>query len=148
MKQACAKASVGREMKWRRRFWRQSSVAGAVLSVPSLVAFKEDVSNLFRLVASKNNEYLLGTWKCTWETLAPKPRPQIQDTVDITLVRGRILKGKGSNSDFGEWDLEGRTSHLAVSFSYTGRKKNQNLPGAIVLKASMASHLAAPLLRS
>lgn len=96
--------------------------------------FRRKFGSILQFAASRKNGYLLGSWDCTWDTLVPAARPQIRDTVNITSVHGNLVKGHGSTPGFGDWDIDGRVSPLAVSFSYSGRAKKQNLPGAIVLK--------------
>jgi hypothetical protein len=98
-------------------------------------AFQEDITNLLHFAASRRNDYLRGEWNCTWITSqAPKPRDPIQDRVNLTLVRGNLVRGKGTTADYGDWEMEGRVADLAVSFAYAGRDQQRNLPGAIVLK--------------
>src|SRR5260370_37636497 len=99
----------------------------------TITVFREDIRNIFNFGASGANEYLLGAWDCSSTTLAPA-RPQIQDTVKITRVRGNSVKGVGTTPTFGNWDLDGRVAHLAVSFSHSGRGSQKHVPGAIVLK--------------
>lgn len=98
-------------------------------------AFQEDITNLLHFAASRRNDYLLGEWNCNWVTTqAPSPRAPIQDRVNLTQVRGNLVRGKGTTANFGDWEMDGRVAELAVSFSYAGRNQHRNLPGAIVLK--------------
>jgi hypothetical protein len=114
-----------------------AGVVGAIFN-----AYQEDITNALHFRASKSNDYLLGTWDCTWDTLAPAPRSPIHDRVDITRVSGNLVKGKGRTEKFGDRDLDGRVADLAVSFSYTGRREQRNLPGAIVLKKVSNSEMS------
>jgi hypothetical protein len=85
-----------------------TAILGAVSAV-----FREDIRNLFHFSASKDNEYLLGAWECTWDTLAPAPREPIQDRAEITRVRGNLVKGGGVTPRYGPWDMDGRAADLA-----------------------------------
>jgi hypothetical protein len=106
----------------------------AAASIFVAVIGKEGVWNFFKLGASKRNEYLLGAWECTWDTVAPATTLHIQDRATITRVRGNLVKGNGSTPNVGDWDLDGRAGRLAVSFSYS--IKGHELPGAVVLKST------------
>ena len=109
------------------------AVVGAVLG-GVIGVFREDIRNLLDRKTRRRNEYLLDAWDCTWNTLEPKPEPQILDRVTITSVRGNVVKAVGTTPKFGVWDADGRAAYLAVSFSYSGREAQQNLIGAIALK--------------
>ena len=113
-----------------------AAIVGAVGTIVGVVlgAFQEDIRNIFHFSASKKNEYLLGDWVCTWDTLAPAAKPQIKDSVQITRVRGNLVKGVGKTPDIGDWDMDGRVGYLAVSLSYSGKGEKRHLVGAIVLR--------------
>ena len=105
------------------------AVIGA--AVAAAITNLEKVRNFFR--SSKDSEYLLGAWDCTWDILVPAPGTQVKDIVEITSVNGNVVKGKGSTPGVGNWDLDGKAANLAASFSYSVLLQ-QPLSGAIVLK--------------
>ena len=105
------------------------TLVGALLGV-----FQEEVRNTFQFAKSRRNQFLLGPWDCTWDTTAPEKRAEIKDRVNITSVRGNLVKGNGSTPGYGTWSMDGRASYLALSASYSGEATNQNLPGSLVLK--------------
>jgi hypothetical protein len=107
---------------------------GGALTGALLGVFKEEIKNAFQFAKSRRNVFLLGPWDCTWDTTAPTKRAEIRDRVDITSVRGNLVKGNGSTPGYGTWSMDGRVSHLALSASYSGKATNQNLPGSLVLK--------------
>ena len=113
-----------------------AGIIGAVGAVvgAAIAGFKDEIKNFFRFRASKDNQYLLGTWDCTWVALTSPPNEPIKDSVKITSVSGNLVKGAGSTPGGGDWELDGKAADLAVSFSYSVPQQQQFRPGAVVLK--------------
>ena len=106
------------------------TILGAAIGA-SMGVFQEDIRNSLNTAASNQNQYLLGSW----DTVTPRPSSMEPDNINITTVRGNLVKGVGTTRKFGDYDLVGRAGELAVSFSYTGKREQQRyLTGAIVLK--------------
>jgi hypothetical protein len=98
------------------------------------VAFKDDILNRLSFAESRSNQYLLGKWDCTWDILSPAGKAQIVDMVEIRRVSGRNVKGKGSNQQYGDYELNGTAAFLAVSLTYAGKNGYKHLPGNVTLK--------------
>lgn len=114
-----------------------TAAIGAAVSIITFVGgiYQEEIRNAFNSTATSQNEYLVGKWIGTWNITSPAKKSLPSDTITITRVRGTLVKGVGSTAELGDYDLDGRATDLAVSFSYTGKNEQQRqLPGAIVLK--------------
>jgi hypothetical protein len=114
-----------------------TGVIGGFFGILTFVGgiYQEDIRNYFNSGATSQNQFLVGKWIGTWNIVSPEKKSLPPDTITITTVRGTLVKGVGSTPELGDYDLDGRATDLAVSFSYTGKSDQQRqLPGAIVLK--------------
>jgi hypothetical protein len=111
-------------------------IGSAITLVVGIVGvFKDEILNFF---GTRKYKYLKGEWDCEWEENPNKNNPtgkSIKDRVLLTKVFGKIIKGKGSTGDLGNWNINGRISESAITISYNPKRDNikHNL-GVVILQ--------------
>lgn len=109
--------------------------AAISLTLGLIGLFKDEIVNFF---GTRKFKYLKGDWDCQWIEEKNRKHPDgrtITDRVTIKKVYGKIIKGKGSTGDLGEWHINGRISESAVTISYWPHRDNikHNL-GVVILQ--------------
>jgi hypothetical protein len=84
----------------------------------------------------KRTSELLGSWKATWEYDAggSTQQPHDEDRIELKAVDHERVVGTGRNLRFGDYEIEGRETPFAFTFSYRGTGKQTNLAGVAILK--------------
>lgn len=108
-----------------------ATVVGALIAFLGTLLSPMGEDLRFRILPSKRQDPLLGKWKCHWTSDAGT---DIVDQVEVTKVRGELVKGVGMNSKFGSYRLSGRVSRFVVTFEYSGEGTRKNLHGVIILR--------------
>jgi len=110
-----------------------ASVIVALLSIITTI-FREEIKNLF--IRNDKNHLLIGKWKGKWILVSPKnyDRQEVEDIFEITEVKKRKFKGKGSNDDFENYHLEGWISEHSISFLYRGERVRSELLGTVLIR--------------
>ncbi len=107
--------------------------AGTVLAAV-IAAYRDEIKNF--LFGPSGYSYLKGTWDATWviTSSTESSLPPITDRVTITGVNGRLIKGSGITSGFGNWALEGKAAEFAITLSYAGEQEKTDMVGVVILK--------------
>lgn len=105
------------------------------LIVGIITAFKEEIINSF---GTKQFKYLKGQWTCEWHEDPNRKYgggQTINDSITITKVFGKLIKGYGSTGTLGKWKINGRISECVIAFSYIPQSdsKKHNL-GVVILE--------------
>jgi hypothetical protein len=112
------------------------------LGAALITAYRDEIKNLV-FVRTKEHDYLLATWQCTWDITSDTvvPARQITDQVTINAVNGCLIKGEGATADYGKWPAEGKATPFAVTLSYSGDEAMKDSVGVVILKKESPTRL-------